>query len=123
MWLKGFPMSGSAKLSAGIIAAAVLSLAACGVSFTNEPDMIDKDLLSAQVQAQLTKERSEQAPTIDCPADLKPVVGATTTCLMKAPRGTYNVTVAITKLQPGEAGNYNTGNAIFDAKVADQPNP
>ena len=42
---------------------------------------------------------------------------------MKAPKGSYNVTVTITKLDEGVAGNFTTGNAIFDAKVADQPNP
>ena len=114
-------MSGSAKFSAGVIAAVAFSLTGCTV--TSGPYLIDKDLLSAQVQAQLTKERSEQAPTIDCPNDLEAAVGAMTTCLMKAPRGTYNVTVTITKLDEGVAGNFAGGNAIFDAKVADQPNP
>ena len=114
-------MTGSANFSAGVITAVAFSLTGC--TFTIGPDLIDKDLLSAEVQAQLTKERSEQAPTIICPKDLEAAVGATTTCTMKAPKGSYNVTVTITKLDEGVAGNFATGNAIFDAKVADQPNP
>ena len=116
-------MSRSAILPVGVVAATSLVLAACTVHVNDRPMVIDKDLLSAQVQAQLTKELGTQAPTIDCPDDLKPDVGATTTCLMRAPKGTYNVTVTVTKLEPGAAGNYDMGNAIFDTKVADEPNP
>lgn len=114
-------MSVTTKQLGLVIAAASLLLAACSVSTGTLT--IDKDLLSAEVQAQLTKELGTQAPTIDCPDDLEPTVGATTTCLMSAPEGTYNVTVTITKLDPGAAGNYQMGNAIFDVKVADKPNP
>lgn len=86
-----------------------------------ESELIDKDLLSAEVQAQLTKELSMQAPTVDCPEDLKPKVGATTTCVLNAPTGAYDVTVTVTRVNLGDAGNFQTGNALFDVKVADQP--
>jgi hypothetical protein len=120
-------MSRSAILSAGVVmgvvAATSLLLAACSASVTNKPMVVDKDLLSAQVQAQLTKKLGEQAPPISCPDDLAADVGATTTCLMTAPKGTYNVTVTVTDLKWTGFGNFGVGNAIFDTKVADQPNP
>lgn len=115
----------SARVLVGVAAGAMLSLTACNNSFTIDTTqmVIDKDLLSAEVQAQLTKKLGKQAPTIDCPEALAATVGATTTCLMGAPDGNYNVTVTVTELQPGAAGNYDTGNAVFDAQVADKPNP
>lgn len=113
--------SASAPGVAAVVAATAFVLAACTV--TTQRLMIDKDLLAAEVQTQLTQQLDSQAPPISCPNDLEPKVGATTTCLMSAPSGTYNVTVTITKLDPGAAGNYQTGNAIFDAKLADKPNP
>lgn len=106
---------------AGVIVVTPLFLGACTVS--TQRLMIDKDLLAAEVQTQLTQKLNSQAPAISCPDDLEPKVGATTTCLMSAPSGTYNLTVTVTKLDPGAAGNYQTGNAIFDAKLADKPNP
>jgi len=116
-------MSRSVKLSVGVIAATSLLLAACTGSVTNKPMVVDKDLLSAEVQAQLTKKLGEQAPTIDCPDDLEAEVGATATCLMRAPKGTYNVTVTVTGVDWSGYGNFGVGNALFDTKVADQPNP
>ena len=131
-------MSRSAILPAGVVfgvvAATSLLLAACNktgsvstedgqVSASAGPLVVDKDLLSAEVQAQLTKKLGEQAPPINCPDDLAADVGATTTCLMRAPEGTYNVTVTVTDLNWTGFGNFGVGNAIFDTKVADQPNP
>lgn len=116
-------MSRSAIRPAGVVTATALFLVACTVHVEDKTEAVDKDLLSAEVQAQLTKQLGTQAPTIDCPEDLTAAVGATTTCLMRAPKGTYNVTVTVTKLDGGAAGNYDMGNAIFDTKVADQPNP
>lgn len=107
----------------GALAAAVSGLVACSFNYSSGTNSIDKDLLAAQVQAQLTKELGKQAPTIVCPDNLEPKVGATTTCVMSDPRGNYDVTVTVTKLDPGAAGNYASGNAIFDTKVAGQPSP
>lgn len=111
----------------GFVAATSLILAACNkedraVSASSGPLQVDKDLLSAEVQAQLTKKLGEQSPPISCPDDLAADIGATTTCLMTAPKGTYNVTVTVTDLKWTGFGNFGVGNAIFDTKVADQPN-
>ena len=116
-------MSRSATLPAGVVAATSLLLAACSASVTNKPMVVDKDLLSAQVQAQLTKKLGEQSPPINCPDGLAADVGATTTCLMKATKATYNVTVTVTGVDWSGYGNFGVGNALFDTKVADQPNP
>lgn len=131
-------MSTAAKLPSGVViglvGAASLLLAACSskvdvstdngnASASAGPLAVAKDLLSAEVQAQLTKKLGKQSSPVTCPEDLDADVGATTTCTMNDPKGTYNVTVTVTKVDWDGFGNFGVGNAVFDAKVADQPNP
>ena len=130
-------MSGSAKLSTGVVigfvAATSLLFAACGndnkltvdngqITASYKPAVVGKDLLSAEVQAQLTKKQGQPSPPVTCPNDLHATEGASTSCFMKAPDGVYNVTVTVTKLDWTGFGNFGVGNAIFDTKVADRPN-
>lgn len=104
----------------GVLATA-FSLMSC--STESDPLFVANDLLSAEVQAQLTKKLGEQSPPITCDYVLRAEIGSTTTCLMNAPKGIYNVTVTVTDLDWSGFGNFGVGNAIFDTKVADQPNP
>lgn len=123
-------MSTAAQSLAGVVAATSLLLGACGQKATvsNDSDAVDansvdKVLLSAEVQAQLTKQLGKQSPPINCLRNLDSYVGATTTCLMSAPDGTYDVTVTVTKVEWTGFGNFGVGNAVFDTTVADKPNP
>lgn len=92
---------------------------------------VDKDVLESQVRSKVTKDVGEHAPPINCPDELDAIVGATTTCTMTGPKGTYDITVTVTSmdwgdvlLDDGSPGNVdNVGNAFFDVKVADKPNP
>ena len=139
-------MFAAAKLPAGIlvglVAATSLLLAACSASSedVNEScgaiakdgagDRIDKCVLEAQVQSQLTKKTGEQVPPINCPDELDAEVGAMTICTFTGAEGTFDVTVTVTSvdwgdmiLDDGTQGNFVSGNAKFDLKVADEPNP
>lgn len=130
-------MSGLTKPAFGVVlgfvAATSLLLTACNrevqvstdngqVEASSGPLVVAKDLLSTEVQAQLTKKQGQQSPPVNCPNDLDAAEGAATTCLLKAPDGVYNVTVTVTKLDWTGFGNFGVGNAIFDTKVADRPN-
>ncbi len=124
----------AAKPLAGVVVAISLLTVGCGkevsvstdggqASVSAGPLIVDKQQLSAEVEAQLTKKLGTQASPVTCPEDLEPDIGATTTCSMSAPDGTYAVTVTVTKVDWTGFGNFGVGNAIFDAKVADKPNP
>lgn len=114
-------MSKAAIVSAGLIVSASFLLSACTVS--TGPGGVDKDLLSAEVQARLTKQFGQQAPPVSCPDQLVAEVGKTTTCSMKTDEGTYDITVKATEVDFGEPGNFDNGNVSFDVDVADKPNP
>lgn len=101
------------KLIAG--AAAGLALASCSASVSVGTKSIDKGQLQTEVQSQLSKTVGQEAPPITCPSDLEAKVDATTTCTMNDGESTYNVAVKVTSVDDG--------NAKFDIKVADQPNP
>lgn len=122
-----------AAVVAGFVAAASLTLAACNrnagvsadhgeISANIGPLVVDKDELASEVQAQLKKKLGEQT-TVNCPQDLDPEVGATTTCTMSGSKGTYDVTVTVTEVEWTGSGNFGVGNAHFDTQVADTPNP
>ncbi len=125
-------MSTAAKCLPGFVAAASLLLAACngktGISADNGSVsaeagalVVDKGQLSSDVQAQLTQKLGKPVPTVNCPDDLDPDVGATTTCTMTDPTGIYDVTVTVTTVDWTGFGNFGVGNAQFDVKVADKP--
>ena len=139
-------MSTAAKFPAGVVVGiiAALSLSVAGCDATSETvtetcdqpasggawNRLDKCVLESQVQSQLSKEVGQQVPPITCPDEIDADVGATTTCTFTGAEGTFNVTVTVTKVQWGETilddkspGNFVSGNAEFDLKVADNPNP
>jgi hypothetical protein len=151
-WRRGTHMSAAARNSVaarlpagvgvGFIAGTSLLLAACGATFEtvtetcDQPvsggawNRLDKCVLESQVQSQLSKEVGQQVPPITCPDEIDAEVGATTTCTFTGAEGTFNVTVTVTDVQWGEMtlgdnspGNFSSGNAEFDLKVADKPNP
>lgn len=118
----------------GGLVAMLLSLSACNreVSVSTDggkaevgagPLFVDKEQLSREVRGQLTKQLGDRAGPVICPGNLKPFTGETTTCTMSGPDGTYDVTVTITQVDWSGMGNFGVGNALFDAKVADKPNP
>lgn len=120
-------MSSRATLAGGFVVAAAVSLltVGCGgnVKAGHGALGVDKALLSTEVQAQLTKKLGRPSSPVTCPEDLDVWIGSTTTCLMTTPNGTYNVTVTVTNTNWDGTGNFGVGNAIFDTKIADQPNP
>lgn len=129
---------GRAGVVLGCAAALSLLLPACTVTDENgdysasvgSPPIIDNVVLASQVQSELAKENGGSTPSINCPDQLKATVGEKTTCTMTGPSGTFDVEVMVTRVEWGEVllddgspGNFAGGNAQFDAKVADKPNP
>jgi hypothetical protein len=118
----------------GLVAAAMWPLAACNSDAEVDvggPMTVNNDVLESQVRAKVAKDLGGQAPPVNCPNELDARRGATTICTMTRPDGTYNITVTVTEmdwgdviLDDGSPGNVDdTGNARFDVKVADKPNP
>jgi hypothetical protein len=126
----------------GVIVAISPLLAACSVKTQEstescgpvEPkgawDGLDKCVLESQVQSQLAKEVGQSVPPISCPDELDANLGASTVCTFTGAEGTFNVTVTVTSIDwgkvvmdDGSPGNFVSGNAEFDLKVADKPNP
>lgn len=70
---------------------------------------VDRDDVAAQISSQLPTLES-----VECPADLEAVVGATLTCSAVSEGDTYDVDVTVTAVE-GD-------NVSFDIQVADQPN-
>ena len=71
----------------------------------------------------------QPVPPVSCPDPLKAEVGASTICTFAGAEGNSNVTVTVTSndwgkmiLDDGSPGNFVSGNAEFDLKVADKPN-
>lgn len=103
----------------------------CGPVVPNgEWDGLDRCVLESQVQSQLAKQVGQSVPPITCPNELDANLGASTVCTFTGAEGTFNVTVTITDidwgkttLDDGSPGNFVSGNARFDLKVADKPNP
>ena len=139
-------MPTAAKRSAGVVvgflAATSLLLSACSATTQTatetcdqpasggEWNRLDKCVLESQVQSQLSKQVGQQVPPITCPDEIDAEIGATTTCTFTGAEGTFNVTVTVTRVEWGEMipdgnspGNFVSGNAEFDLKVADKPNP
>lgn len=108
-----------------MIVASTLCVPACGndVGMSTGPLYVDRKQLSTEVQAQVTEKLGREAPPVSCPGNLEPDVGATVTCTMSGPDGSRDVTVTVTAVDWTGMGNFGVGNAQFDAKVADKPNP
>ena len=126
----------------GIVAATSTLLAACKVTTEEstqscgpiEPkgawNALDRCVLESQVQSQLSKEVGQSVPAVSCPDELDANLGANTVCTFTGAEGTFNVTVTVTDIEWGKVimddesqGNFVSGNAKFDLKVADKPNP
>lgn len=126
----------------GIIVATSPFLAACSVKTQESTEScgpvepkagwngLDQCVLESQVQSQLAKQVGQSVPPISCPDELDAEVGASTVCTFTGAEGTFNVTVTVTSidwgkviLDDGSPGNFVSGNAEFDLKVADKPNP
>ena len=93
-------------------------------------DGLNRCVLESQVQSQLAKNVGQPVPPISCPDELDAEVGAHTVCTFTGAEGTFNVTVTVTNIEwgnvildDGAPGNFVSGNAEFDIKVADKPNP
>ena len=102
-------------MTAGVVVASSLVLAACSVSASVGTPTIDGSELESVVQTQLSKSVGQQAPPISCPESLEAKFGEMTTCTLTDSSGTYDVAVKVTSVDDG--------NAKFDIQVADQPNP
>ncbi len=143
---KGFPVSmralRPAAVALGIITAASPLVAACSVTTQESTggcgpvvpngawDGLDRCVLESQVQSQLSKQVGQSVPPISCPNELDAELGANTVCTFTGAEGTFNVTVTVTNIDwgkvvmdDGSPGNFVSGNAEFDLKVADKPNP
>ena len=122
------------------MAAASLSLAACSVGVEKDNcgpvksktgwNGLDKCVLESQVQSQVAKQLGRSAPLVSCPDELDADPGASTVCTFTDAKGTFDVTVTVTSidwgkviLEDGSPGNFVSGNAELDVKVADKPNP
>lgn len=99
---------------ASLVVLGTLALAACGGSVSIGSSSVSKDEIAKQVSTALEQSVGSSPPPITCPDDLAAEVGKTTTCVMHASDGDYDVAVKITKVD---------GDTVaFDVEVADQGN-
>ena len=101
-------------LLASLVVIVALALAACGGSVSVGGSSVSKDEIAKQASAALEKSVGKTPPPITCPSDLDATVGKTTTCVMHASDGDYNVNVKITKVDGSDVN--------FDVQVANSKN-
>ncbi len=103
----------SLVVSALLVAAASLSLAACSKSVSVGEPTVSKEQVQTNAQAQLTKVVGQKSPPISCPADLKAKLGEKMICTITLDGKPFDVTVTITSVDGTDAK--------FDVKVASTP--
>ncbi len=100
-------------VSALLVAAVSLSLAACSKSVSVGEPAVPKEQVQTDAQAQLTKVVGQKLPPISCPADLKVKLGEKMICTVTLSGKPYDVTVTVTSVKGTDAK--------FDVKVASTP--
>ncbi len=102
-------------VSALLVAAASLSLAACSgdASVSVGEPAVPKEKVQTNAQAQLTKVVGQKFPPISCPADLKAKLGEKMICTVTLSGKPYDVTITVTSV--------NGTDVKYDVKVASTP--
>ncbi len=103
----------SLVVSALLVAAVSLSLAACSKSVSVGEPAVPKEQVQTDAQTQLTKAVGQKLPPISCPDDLKAKLGEKMICTVTLSGKPYDVTVTVTSV--------NGTDVKYDVKVASTP--